>query len=658
MPTTPLGIPTPPDSTKVSGFPASVRVGFDKVDELIRGLSDPDHNYGYIDTPTDANTMRGIDWSGNWTIYHHDAANAPELPEGADPVWLVKIRQASAAVTEQTWVRTDTLKTWVRLARTNTTWEPYTQPFWPKGRLNISLYPSLDDIPQGFHEVWTAADATALGLPVPYLGTLTKYAYGSVQHFTYQTNYQGQTRLFTTSKTAGSDADWTDLSWSKGKASTDIYPTLDDIPEGYHQIWTAADATAYELPDIGVGELHVHQYGSVRHISFTRFAEGRMRLFMTSKATGVSPTWNEIGADPDPSNVIGLTPATSRGYKSVGIPCSLGQGVNTTTGQGFARFLQRMPATATRARVRIRNINPRWETPDSDPITLTNVSIGPRAAGAQNATSWTTIDAAADTGTEGYVSPWIMVPAEMQGSDIFVGFGWECSGTVQQTLATVYTGANAADALTGTGTRGTMAPAFVTLEVEVPNTTPVVANFADSIGSGVGSVAPIYYSWLDQYAADKGIVATHWSHSGDSAATWQNPASPKWSLYGDQIAAADAVLYAMGSNDIFPATTPTLAEMQDRTRTAVAIMRRMVSPNVYALTITPRDGVTGAAETLRRQFNAWLPESGLFRDVFDVVPAVSADDETLDPALTTDGIHFNATGYAAMAAAIDRPITV
>lgn len=576
MPTTQLGIPTPPDSTKVSAFPHAVRAGLDKVDELIRGLNDPDQNFGYVDTPTDADSMKGIEWSGNWTIYHHDAANAPELPTGADPVWMVKIRQASTAVTEQTWIRTDTMDTYTRLGRTINTWEPYVQQYWAKGRLN-----------------------------------------------------------------------------------RETYPTLDDVPQGYTQVWTSADATAYEMPFTGVGEIHKYAYGSVQHIFATAFFNGRMRMWATSKNVGQTPVWSEIGADPDPSTINGLQAATTNGFKVVAIPCSLGRSVGTTTGQGYARVLQRFPEGAQRVRVSIRNVNPRFDTADSPAMSLNDISIGIRSAGAGNSTNWHTLAATGSTGTDGYLSPWITVPIDLVGADldVLIGYGWQSAEAVQLTYGTVYTGAVATDALTGTGVRGSEVPGFVAFEVEVPSTKPVVAVFGDSISTAVGSLAPVYYSWLDQWTEGKGIIPTHWSHSGDAASTWQDPTSPKWSLYGSDVALADAVFYAMGSNDIFASTTPTLADMQERTTTAVEIMHRMISPNVYGVTVTPRNGVTGAAETLRRQYNAWLTESGLFRDVFDLSAEVSADDETLKTEYDSgDGIHPNTAGYTAMAAAVNRPV--
>ena len=80
-------------------------------------------------------------------------------------------------------------------------------------------------------------------------------------------------------------------------------------------------------------------------------------------------------------------------------------------------------------------------------------------------------------------------------------------------------------------------------------------------------------------------------------------------------------------------------------------MRKFVSPVVYDMTILPRTSVTGDAETLRRSYNAWLPKSGT-RQVFNIVPAVSTDDETLMPAFDADGIHLNTAGYAAIAGVV------
>lgn len=163
-------------------------------------------------------------------------------------------------------------------------------------------------------------------------------------------------------------------------------------------------------------------------------------------------------------------------------------------------------------------------------------------------------------------------------------------------------------------------------------------------------------SWPAQWGRANGVAVSHWSHSGDSGPSFTDADGQKWKLYGDRMAPLDVCFYSLHNNDMNEAVTPTLAEMQARVRTILPLVRKYISPNVVATTITPRDAVTGAAETLRRQFNAWLKTSGLFRDVFDVSAAISNDDETIRPEFNADGIHMNTAGYAAMAAAINRPV--
>lgn len=369
--------------------------------------------------------------------------------------------------------------------------------------------------------------------------------------------------------------------------------------------------------------------------------------------SGLWTAWHRTDHHND-SPPEGLTPATPNGLKSVGIPCTLGYGGSQTTGQGFARLLQRMPATATRYRLRFRNWNPRYGMDDNAAVALSNMSVGVRSG--STSTSWNTVASSGNTGTDGYVTPWNTVAPSMLGQDVLVAYGWESSGTVQQNIGTAYTGTTAATALTGSATKAGVAPLFVVLEVEVPASQPVAAVFGDSIASGVGSTNPVYDSWLDQWGRANGVVITHWSHSGDYAATWEDPESKKWTLYGTDIAPADVVFYALGSNDLFASTTPAPIDIQTDIRTLVPLLRRHVSPNVVATTILPRTNVTGAGETVRRTINTWLRLSGLFRDVFDMAAAVSTNDETLNPAFDADGVHLNTAGYAAMAAAITRPV--
>ena len=113
------------------------------------------------------------------------------------------------------------------------------------------------------------------------------------------------------------------------------------------------------------------------------------------------------------------------------------------------------------------------------------------------------------------------------------------------------------------------------------------------------------------------------------------------------------MLYAMGSNDW--AGNATLAELQERITSTTGEISKRITANIFGTTITPR-ATPPANDSTRTALNAWMPESGLFRDVFDMAEAVALSDGTLDPAVDADGVHVNTLGHARLAAAVDRPI--
>lgn len=138
-------------------------------------------------------------------------------------------------------------------------------------------------------------------------------------------------------------------------------------------------------------------------------------------------------------------------------------------------------------------------------------------------------------------------------------------------------------------------------------------------------------------------MPVHYAHSGDSMLSWDTTAT-KWAMYGDLPALADAVIFGMGSNDVFGGYT--LADLQARFATVMASIRHRISPNVYGATIMPRTAITGAMETVRRDYNAWLKTHPDLRKVFDFAASISTDDETITPAYNADGTHLTTAGYA------------
>lgn len=353
----------------------------------------------------------------------------------------------------------------------------------------------------------------------------------------------------------------------------------------------------------------------------------------------------------------GLRTASPAGMKTAPQAVTLGHGGAQVTGSGFARGLIHLASSVTRLRVHIANRNPRYGFADDPAVALAAVTIGTHTgAGAQSLV--TTIASGASTGANGYTSPWVDTAA-YAGKDVLIGYDYSSAGTIQSNIGTGY-GAAGVTGAAGTATAAKLQamPLFVWVEVEVPSSTAVIAAFGDSLSAGVGSSNVVFDSPVSQYARTIDGVPVHFAASGDTMLTWETTAK-KWAMYGNLTALADAVIFGMGSNDVFGGYE--LAELQARNTAVMASIRYRISPNVYGATIMPRTGVTGTAETTRRDYNTWLKARPEFRKVFDFAASISADDETITPAYDSDGTHLTTLGYAQNAArltgVVSAPVT-
>lgn len=341
-------------------------------------------------------------------------------------------------------------------------------------------------------------------------------------------------------------------------------------------------------------------------------------------------------------NVHMLRYAPSGGFKTAPVALTLGYGGASTTGTGTTVVVQHMPKAARRTQLHLANRNPRYAMADSPAVAISAIAIGLHD-GAGGSDAWSTFPTAGETP---YASGWVSVPQAWRGKDIAVRYTWSSSGTVRRNIGTAWTG----------GARNDTPPLFAWLELEVPCGTPVVAVFGDSLSSGASSSRPVVDSWIAQWAKANDAVPAHWSHSGDKASGWPATADRKWGLYGRGIAAPDAMVYCMGSNDLAESgITPW--EMQRRILSTVGVIRSRITSTVYGATILPRthEAPGSTFETVRRQINTWLPQSGLFHDVFEFSAAASPDDKRIRAAYDADGIHLNSAGYAALAAAVGHP---
>lgn len=422
---------------------------------------------------------------------------------------------------------------------------------------------------------------------------------------------------------------------------------LDTLENGIRSVWAGGVATALDLPTSTLGTVITTRYGTGAGMQmWIPRLVGSSQIWVRNELTDGWTVWSQIGAGSEGSTAL-LRPAPSAGFKTAPLALTLGYGGGSTTGSGTTAVIQHMPKAARRAQLHLRNVNPRYTMADSAPVSISATEIGIHTSNG-GSSAWVPFPATSGVtsvadGPQEYTSGWVDVPEDWQGKDIAVRYAWASSGTVQRNMGTAWTG----------GTRDNAPPLFAWLEVEVPSSTPVVAAFGDSISSGTSSARPVVDSWIDQWARANGAVPAHWSHSGDKAAAWTSETIKKWGLYGWDIAAPDAMVYLMGSNDLGE-TTINLAEMQARIRSNVSLIRAFITPNVYAGTLLPRTiQPTGSTfEVVRRQVNAWFAQSGEFRQVYAMAAAISTDDDTIMPIYDADGVHLNTAGYGALAAAI------
>lgn len=369
------------------------------------------------------------------------------------------------------------------------------------------------------------------------------------------------------------------------------------------------------------------------------------------KGTGGYSAWVRMDAGAvDLTTVPTITPQSPVQLRT--LPLILTTGGSGTAGPTSGNY--RMPvkygATITRWRAHFRNNNPRFGI-DGPAATISAVYAGPATSG-QFTTAPAQIAAGLTTGATDAVTPWQATPIPA-GTEYTIAYTF----TSPATNAVVGGGwsASSVNSTTATLTRVVSLPLDVWIEAEVEATVPAVAVLGDSLASAVGGTLPVYDSVLSQWARANGVLPVHYTASGDTMAGWSTGTAYKWQRW-QHLSRPDAVIHMLGSNDVFGGAD--LTTLKARRATTMRLLQQYVSPVIYSLTITPRTSDTSGQEQVRRDYNTWLkgkPDQA--RDVFDVVPAISGNDEAISPGYDADGIHLNTAGYAAMAGTITRPLT-
>ena len=335
-----------------------------------------------------------------------------------------------------------------------------------------------------------------------------------------------------------------------------------------------------------------------------------------------------------------------------------------TTGQSVApyntersvRVPLRFNAPVGRWRLHVRNWNPRLGLVTAAPVDFTGLWIADTPGNGAISGTPTQLRTAWSTPADGsgWVSAWFDAPIG-DDTDRLLCFGYSTATQPPALTGGSWQNADPAQAISGAAHgRASLTPFDLWIEAETPASTPVIAGVGDSLTSGTGASLPVHESWVSQYARRVGGLPLHMSHHGDSMYGFLTVNSDKVTRW-DHLAKADAVVWALGSNDI--ADGRTLAQMQADYATLRTTIEKAVGPVEYVATVQPRNNWGAAQEAARDAWNAWLTSRPEARGVFDFAAAVSADGDTIRPEYDSgDGAHLNTAGYAAEQATITTPI--
>lgn len=500
-------------------------------------------------------------------------------------------------------------------------------------------------------------------MPTSARGTVEVETFGGGRILLYKT-YEANPRIFKQTLFGGTWGPWADLDAGLAAVRDGIQLTVNtdllSLSPGRYQIVFFPKA-GDNAPELGTrGALAIKTLtadGSAKVLEFTTY-EAVPRMFAGSTSGGAWNGWTQIGMQPE---IPKFHDQPGSGAKTVPLNVTIG-GASTTDAPlaGTFRYPMKWHAPILRVRVCIQNVAPITGTTKPGPVDVTGLWVGKHGGGGAFSAAPRLVQGSFSTPADGsaFRSRWIWLD-QTPGVEDLLSLGYTAAnGTVYSSIANGWKSSDPADAaatVPGLAATATM-PFYVWLEAETYSTTPVIACFGDSLSSGVSAGGPMF-SWLSQYCERVKALPRHHSNSGDTMQSWaSNLESFKWHVF-DGLAKPDALIWAMGSNDLF-ADSISLEQAQGYFAALYPVLADRVSPNIYLANIMPRTAATGANEVKRRAYNEWL--TGLpfgARDLFNFRDAISSDDETIRPEYDADGVHLKPAGYGALAAAITRPVT-
>ena len=374
------------------------------------------------------------------------------------------------------------------------------------------------------------------------------------------------------------------------------------------------------------------------------------------RATDAWSDWNRVGGTVPDGNTSAATETTSAGFKTVPLALSVGSGdQNTYWQERGLRIPVQYNAPIGRWRLHVRNWNPFTTKTRAGSVSITGMWLGTHDGAGGTPAGTVQLMGAATTPADGseWVSPWmdndlggnverlLMLGYTGAGTDGAIGI----RGTSWQTAA-------AADAAseTATTTKEQLFPFEMWIEAETPSDTPVYAVVGDSIAGGSDADRVLFGSWLSLYCRRVGALPVHVAAFSDSMVKFMSVDHWKVERWA-KFAPADAVIWAIGSNDIGP--RPTIEAMTGNFYAMREVIERNVGPVRYATTITPR-GVRWDAEqtAIWEAWNAEIPSLVDWKAVFDFSTVVSGGTGAILPEYDADGVHLNSAGYQALADSI------
>lgn len=539
-------------------------------------------------------------------------------------------------------------------------------PAWPKGRLAAST--NWQTLTDGAYPIWTFADASSMTPALPELGggELEVYTIGSAKHVRWSVTGGAINGIYRNSYNGATWAGWKRMdrdpmdAWIMTRLPTGQDANTLDVA-GYFGVWTSADAaTMTNLPPgMTSGLIKVERMGNQVFREAKDFA-GLSKWEQYSVAGGTQGAWRRTDAG---AISIPKENGPGSGFKVLPLCVTLpSTGTKTVVTARRDRHMMVWYAPIFRWKIHVRNYDYRLNQSLPGTVSFNGVAFGEhdttgaptyafKTAPSVLATAFTAVDGAE------WVSGWINQPLEA-GKEYLLSLGYTAAAGQEffVQVGTVGADTNAAsfDAIAapvGTGA----ALLDVWIEAETYATTPSFAVLDDSTGSGVGAALTVRDSWPSKLAKRLKALPVHYTASGDSYNAYSNTTWGKWTRW-QGLDKPDCLIAGLGNNDLFQGAD--LATMKTRVGAVIPALKAITSMTLYWATVFPRTSVTGAQETERRAFNAWLrtlPHGA--RDCFELAAAISSDDETINPAFDADTVHLNAAGYDAVQLAVNRPIT-